>query len=128
MISEPDISYLFMYCCLSWISVAVQVSLVVENRSHALVAVCGLLGVSRCLGFSSCITQARYLQPTDLVAPQHVGSPQIRDRTCVSLCWQADSLPLSYQGSSKCLLMKMQKAASLSLPTVPERRCPLNPQ
>ena len=58
---------------------------------------------SRCLGFSSCITQAQYLQSTDLVAPQHVGFPQIRDRTCVSLCWQADSLPLSHQGSSKCL-------------------------
>ena len=32
-----------------------------------------------------------------LVAPQHVGSSQIRDQTCVSCIWQADSLPLSHR-------------------------------
>ena len=42
--------------------------------------------------------QAQQLQSMGLVAPWHVGSYQTWDRTCL-LNRQADSLPLSHQGS-----------------------------
>ena len=41
--------------------------------------------------------QAQHVWCRGLVGPWHVGSSQIRDRTCL-LPWQVDSFPLSQQG------------------------------
>ena len=51
--------------------------------------------------------QAQYLRSSGLVAPrQVVGSFRIRDQSCL-LHWQADSLPLSPQGSSGSLHLQV---------------------
>ena len=43
--------------------------------------------------------QAQQLWYTELVAPQCVGSSQVRDGTCVSCIGRQGSLPLSRRGS-----------------------------
>ena len=43
--------------------------------------------------------QAQQLWHMDLVAPRHVGFSRTKDLNCL-LHWQADSLPLSHQGST----------------------------
>ena len=45
------------------------------------------------------------LRHTGWVAPRHVGSSWTRDWTYVSLHWQVDSVPLSYQGSPQKYLL-----------------------
>ena len=75
-----------LLCCVGF-------SLVAESRGYSLVVVWGLLTVEASLvlehRLNSCGAQA--------VSPQHMGSSQIRDQ--IHVHWQADSLPLSHQGS-----------------------------
>ena len=54
---------------------------------------------------------AQQLWCPGLAALWHVGSSQIRDQTCL-LCWQADSLTLSQQGS---LVSSFQRSGFSSL-------------
>ena len=83
------------------------------KRGAALVVVNGLLSRqllllrrtgSRTRGLSSCSSQALEHSLTGwtslgFVAPRHMGSSWVRDRTCVSCIGQENSLPWSHQGS-----------------------------
>ena len=53
------------------------------------------------LWFLGSRAQAQQLQHTGLIAPQHVGSSRNQESNPRLLHWQADSLPLSHQGSPK---------------------------
>ena len=86
-------AFFWINFCLCWILVAAQgLSPVAVSRGYSL---CGARAShcsdllqstgSRCMGFSSCSTQAQYLWCMGLVALQHVESSQTRDWTHV-LC------------------------------------------
>ena len=73
-------------------------SLAVVNGGLLFVASCRLLiAVASLTAAASLWAQAQQLWHTSLVAPWHVGSFHTRDR--MLLPGQADSLPLSHQGS-----------------------------
>ena len=101
--------YLFLIFWLYWVFIAFffflhELSLIVELLFVGLwprIEVAFLVAVHRLrhVGFSSCSTRAQKLWPTGLVAPRQVRPSRARDRTCVPLHLQANSLPLDHQGS-----------------------------
>ena len=105
----------FCFVCfwLCWVFAACYMgfSLFAARGSYSLVAVCRRLiavaslieehGLSGQASFSSCSTWAQFLWLMGLVAPQHVGSSQIRDWICVSCTdrrilyhWNTEGSPL----------------------------------
>ena len=103
---KQNIIYLF-YFWLHWVFVAAHgLPLVVVSGGYSSLCCMGfsLWWLPCCpraqvLGFSSCSTRAQKLWPTGLVAPRQVRPSRARDRTCVPLHLQANSLPLDHQGS-----------------------------
>ena len=117
MICYPFFRYNFVYFWLCWVFVAVQTFLQLQRAGTTLQLPCtsfSFHGFSCCgaqtlrrLGFQQLWllgsrAQAQQLRCMGLDAPQHVGSPQPRDQTSVSLLWQADSLPPAREGSPVC--------------------------
>ena len=73
-------------------------------------AVASLVGAHRrvwCVSFGSCDSRALELWLTGLAAPRHVGSSQTRD-------WQANSLPVSHQGSPLTLISNPKDGNNLA--------------
>ena len=101
----------FIYFWLCWVFIVVQ-AFSSCDASHC----CKAWALGH-LGFSSCGCQAleHWFNSCGAWAPWYVGSSQTRDQTCL-LHWQADSLPLSHQGSPQYICDSMARINKLELP------------